>query len=165
MGYGEPLVVSVKALSYIQWQNATIGITPPVAEKKRMVVTKSEPPVEAIDYNDLEYIRKKMAYENELRLRRVAMALTGANAEVERTDGSTLCFNDLSFEEQVEEVRQMDAGVLNAIYATLEGMATRRVGAYFRPNAEGGTAASGNGAADLQTDALVTGRVEPTSGS
>lgn len=141
-GYGEPLTIPVLPLSYVQWQNAVIGLTPPSAQMKRLVVDVNKPPVDALDYNDYGYQSALTKYNNELALRRIATALAG---------GGLAELQELELAEQVELIRDMDAGILNALYRLLEGMALKRQGAWFRPEQRelpleaGDAGLSGNG--------------------
>lgn len=148
VGAGLPVdEIPVLPLSYIQWQNATLGIKLPEAQNRKILVDVNKPPVEALDYSSLEYQAKVTEYNNEVALRRIAIALAG---------GGFAELQGLTLDEQVELIRDMDSGLLNAIYKVLDGMATKRIGSPFRRSE---SEASANGDADLSPSALVAGTV------
>lgn len=124
---GEVITVPAMPLTYVQWNSALIGIIPPKAPSKRKVEDPSKPPVDYLDYEDLEYKRLVVAYNNEIKARRVATSLAGAGmAELQ----------GLSLEEQAKKISELDAGILNALYENLERMATKRTGAWFQRKSE-----------------------------
>jgi hypothetical protein len=145
-GYGNPIVIPVMPLSYVQWQNAAIGLFAPKAKPVRLApADKTQPPVDALDYGDLEYQRLDTEYKNELALRRCAMALAGAG--MKELEGKEL-------DEQAKLLSGMDAGILRALYGQLEGMAMRRNASWFRREPQ---STSQDDHADLPPDGVEAG--------
>ncbi len=124
---GEAVVIPMMTLSYLQWQEATVGLTPPVIPMRRTVPDSSKPPVDVPNPDDPKYQRDKIEYDNAVKCRRVAKGLEGAG--MTDLQGKTL-------DEQIKEVQLIDAGVLNVLYSTLEGLALRRTGAWFQRKPE-----------------------------
>jgi hypothetical protein len=153
MGNGEPLTIPALPLSYIQWQNATIGLTPPKIRTKRIVPDISKAPVDVPDPDNPDYQRDDIEYKNAIKLRRIAMALAGAGMPE---------LQDKTLDEQVELIRDMDAGIMNALYIVLEGLATKRMGAWFRrsPGQTPDVPGASNG--HLQANGLGVGAVAET---
>lgn len=149
IGYGEPITIPFLPLSYIQWQNAAIGLTAPQAKQRNFVVDAGKPVVAALDYNDKEYRIALINYDNALKLRRIAIALAGGG--MEELQGQSL-------DEQVALIEGMDMGILNALYDLLEGMARKRSAAWFRRDQS-----PKNGHADLPSNEVVVEPVASTS--
>jgi hypothetical protein len=145
-GFGEPVTIPALPLTYVEWQNAAIGLIPPKPNKVRLApADKTQPPIDALDYGDLEYQRLDTEYKNEVAMRRCAVAMAGAG--IPELQGKSL-------DDQAELVRGVDAGVLKAYYQVLEGLAQRRSGSWFRREPQ---STSQDDHADLPPDGVEAG--------
>lgn len=134
--------VPLMTLSYTQWHNATLMVTPP-AKSKRLELGK-----EKVDITHTsEYRQKLVEYNQEINLRRLVMALVGGGGFPE--------LNKLDADEQVEAIRNLDVGIMNGLSQFLQGVALRTSADVFRPKP---VPAAGD--ADLSQDEVVTGTVD-----
>ena len=126
--YGHSIgVVPMKTLSYTEWNNAALMVSPP-SKSKRLEI--GEAPVDIT--HTPEYRQKIIAYNEEITLRRIALALAGGGAFPE--------MDSIGIDEQVNIIRGFDTGIINGLTQFLSGVALRTSADIFRPKS-----LSGNG--------------------
>jgi len=120
-GDGEPITIPIRPLTYTEWLNVGIGIDvpkPPVVRR-----TKDGKMSDVEDVNDSDYQRQFVEYHNQLNLRRLAIALDGGGAEE---------LKGKSLDEQVDALRDIDTGIVNALVDLISRMARTRTATRFR---------------------------------
>ena len=127
-------------LSYTEYNNVVIGLEPP-ARRAKLVPGGIEEDIT----NTAEYQAERATYDETLVLRRIAKALDGGGDFAE--------LRGLSLDEQVELLRDIDAGVIIALNQFLQREAGRKSVATFQPVHGNGTHHSG--AQKLDAGAVV----------
>ena len=122
-GQEEDIVFPIRPLTYTEWNNVLVGVDfpAPPAPLRKLVDGKLQ---DVPDLNNPAY-QKAVAESNaKIQFRRLAIALEGSGVEE---------LKGLSLDEQVEQLRDIDIGIVNALYAFLERMAHRKRAARFQP--------------------------------
>jgi hypothetical protein len=124
--YGDKIVIPIMPLTYTEYHSASIGIVPPDTNdyKKRELVKATGKIEDVLDRNDPDYLVAMNEYVKKVQMRRLAIAL-------ER--GGVKEFEGVEFEEQIELVRGMDAGITSALIKFLEREANHKIAMRFQP--------------------------------
>lgn len=142
--YGHSLaVLPVKTLSFTQWNNAALMVSVP-KRTKRVEIGQPE-----VDISHTPEYREKVAqYNEEITLRRIAIALEDAFPELQ----------GLSLDDQVKTLRELDTGIINGLAKFLQGVALQTSADIFRAKP-----VSGNGHGDLSKTEVDIEPVDETN--
>ncbi len=145
-GAGEDIVIPLRPLTYVEWNNAAIGVEIPRAPMVRKMSNGKNQDVE--DSNDPKFQEAFINAHNTINFRRLAVALEGGGAKE---------LKGKSLDEQVELLREMDTGITNALIEFLSRAARSKRAERFQ-----GQSVSANGHADMQSAKVVAESISGT---
>ena len=139
-GHSEPIVITLRPLTYVEWNNCIIDLPRPTAPTIRAMIDGKSQDIK--DFSNFEYQQAATSYRNTIAFRRLAIALEGGG------------FKELkgkSQDEQVELLQDMDTGIVNALVALLNDIAETKSAERFQPEP-----ISENNHADLSQSEMVS---------
>lgn len=136
--YGEKHLIPIMPLTYTEWHNVTLSVPRPNDDDFKEDTLVGGKIQSTINRQSAEYIKAYNDYVAELQMRRLALALTRGG--VTELQGKPI-------EEQVAELKGMDAGITKALITWLEREANHKQAARFQP-------VSGNSDADMSENGL-----------